>query len=550
MAVGHLHPKDTNSSHTNSEALMGCGNNGVQVFQIAGAKPPPELSGVTLRNDPKVKQSIGQSFNVQLSKPSRYAAMDDNAFCAACGQLWLGVPVPHRHNCKGGGEHTPTWDYERRALCDVCPHNKDGVCVKLKEILSKKGIEADALITAGSMMLRAYCPEGHWLPIEFKCPDCGKVTAHKKGVTNCSRCGFQIGTRGLSPALVRAAAAKRNPGKPLAKELIEKARVDLKQAIDKSPAFARGMEKARGSTSAFTTDGSPPRWVSMASYHRAVMQLVPEVSPHIDTIVGVARSGLNAATILSMMTNLPMMQVRQTNGDVIASGNGWRLAGRAQHIGAPMRHAIVVDDTVMTGNSLKAIEPILRNAGFETIKTAAVFVNPKAKKKPDVWAQDLAWPHLLEWNLFNSVLSPNMAIDFDGILCHDCPRDDDDDGVRYSNFIENARPKYLCRKNPIPLIVTARIEKYRYQTEAWLARWGIAYKRLIMHPAPTLQARRRDNIAAYKARHFESWARTHRAKPAPLMFVESEDRQAQEIHRRTGRLVVCPSSGACYGAGA
>lgn len=527
---------------------MGC-STGLQLVQIGGSKPPPDTSNVVLRTNAETRQSVAESFNVQRIKPKRYASFDDNAFCAACGQLWLGVPVPHRHNCKGATHGTPTFDFERRAICNICPNNVDGVCHKLKDIFKQQGVDKPCEVSAGSMVLRAYCPEGHWLPIEYKCPTCNALSAHKKGVTECNRCGHKVGDRNASDALLRRQAEKANPGKPVKQEMIEKARAELKRAIALSPTLGSGMEKARHAGSAFSTDGSQPRWVSLRDYHQAVLALVPEVTPEIDTIVGVARSGLNAATILSMMTNLPMMQVRQTNHDIIASGNGWRLGGTPKHIPSQMKHAIVVDDTVMTGNSLKAIRPVMQGAGFESVKTCAVYVNPKAKAKPDVWAQDLAWPHLLEWNLFNSVLSPNIAIDFDGILCHDCSIQDDDDGERYANFIRNAKPKYLCRKNPIPLIVTARIEKYRKLTEEWLRRWRIPYHQLIMHPAPNLHARRRDDIAAYKARHFQAWASKHRARPAPLMFIESEDRQAQEIHRRSGRLVVCPSSGRCYGHG-
>src|SRR5690606_15176720 len=119
---------------------------------------------------------------------------------------------------------------------------------------------------------------------------------------------------------------------------------------------------------------------------------------------------------------------------------------------------------------------------FVSAIAAAVYVNPFARVKPDVWVRDLPWPHLLEWNLFNSVLSPSMAVDFDGILCHDCPPQDDDDGPRYARFLREVQPLYVMRKTVVQLIVTARLEKYRPQTLDWLARHGIAVKTLVMGP--------------------------------------------------------------------
>ena len=129
----------------------------------------------------------------------------------------------------------------------------------------------------------------------------------------------------------------------------------------------------------------------------------------------------------------------------------------------------------MTGNSLKRTKHVLRDMPGEKL-FAAVYVNPSAIAKPDVWVHDLPWPHLLEWNLFNSVLLDSFAIDFDGILCHDCPPADDDDGERYLAWMENARPLHLVRKSPVKLIITARLEKYRPQTLAWMERWGVRAK--------------------------------------------------------------------------
>jgi hypothetical protein len=45
-------------------------------------------------------------------------------------------------------------------------------------------------------------------------------------------------------------------------------------------------------------------------------------------------------------------------------------------------------------------------------------------------------------------------------------------GPRYENFLVNARPKFLPRKYHVKLICTARLEKWRPQTEEWLRRHG------------------------------------------------------------------------------
>jgi len=304
-----------------------------------------------------------------------------------------------------------------------------------------------------------------------------------------------------------------------------------------------GGGKNRSFTSAFKAQGKPI-FVKSSQQQEDIKILMSKIPHDVTAIAGVARSGMSVATMISMYLHLPLLTIRQNSGDIQATGNGWRL-GEKKHVDPKTDKVLIIDDTVMTGNSLKAIAPLVQRE-FGNSMSGAVYVNPLAKVKPDIWAVNLAWPHLLEWNLFNSVLSPNMATDFDGVLCHDCPPEQDDDGKKYIDFIENAKPLYISRKATIPLIVTARTEKYRPQTEAWLKKWGISFRKLVMHPAKTLAERNRDDIPAYKAKHFQAWAKTHRASPPPLGFIESDDRQAKRIAKLTGLMVISPHAGKVY----
>ena len=302
----------------------------------------------------------------------------------------------------------------------------------------------------------------------------------------------------------------------------------------------------RNGNSAFTAVGKA-RFVTGSQLHRDTLKLVQLIPPDVVAVVGVARSGMVVATMVSMLLHRPLFAIRQTLGDVISVGNGWRLGGE-KHL-EPMRgKVVVVDDTVMTGNSLKAIKHVLADR-FPDHITASVYVNPFAARKPDLHAVDLHWPHLLEWNLFNSVLSPNMACDFDGILCSDCQPGQDDDGDRYLDFIANAKPLYMPRKVPIPLIITARIEKYRQPTVEWLHRHGIKVHRLVMHPASTLAERNSDDVAAWKAREFVRWNNDHKPTPPPNAFIESDDRQARRINEISGLMTICPASAMVYQRG-
>lgn len=283
------------------------------------------------------------------------------------------------------------------------------------------------------------------------------------------------------------------------------------------------------------------QFLRLSDLMRETRELASKIED-VDAVVGLARSGMIVASALSMLLHRPLYAMRQSSGDIVPTGHGFRLAttDRPQHV-------LFVDDTVMTGRSFRhTLDLVTRE--FDQVTTAAIYVNPDSEIKPDVWMKDLPWPHLLEWNLFNSVLIQSMATDFDGVLCEDCLPEDDDDGERYVRWMREVRPKYLVRRSSIPLIVTARMEKYRDLTEDWLRRWGVSFDRLVMWTGSDLQERRRSDIAEFKAREFSLFRENHKGLQ-PAIFVESEDFQARRIANLSRGLTVCPTSGRTYRGG-
>lgn len=291
---------------------------------------------------------------------------------------------------------------------------------------------------------------------------------------------------------------------------------------------------------AYTKTANSPAFVTTAQLMADAKILASKLPSDVTTIIGMARSGLCVATMVSMLLHRPLMILRQSMGDVMPAGNGWRLTGNTGGTGK----AVLIDDTVMSGNSFKNTKHMI-DPKIPNLIRAAVYVNPAAKYKPDIWVRDLPWPHLLEWNLFNSIMVPAMATDFDGIICHDCRPDQDDDGPKYLDWMRNVQPLYLTRRLSIPLIVTARLEKYRQETHDWLNRWGVSVSRLVMWPGESLAERNRSDVASWKAGHYRQFA-TQRQRVGPPMFVESDPRQAQRIAQVSGQLVVCPAAGCCF----
>lgn len=201
---------------------------------------------------------------------------------------------------------------------------------------------------------------------------------------------------------------------------------------------------------------------------------------------------------------------------------------------------VVVDDTVANGTTYSELMPVLQSElPKNNFLLTAVYGAPEGLGAIDLCAAVLPAPHLLEWNFFNSGYVATSGFDFDGVFCNEIDAEDDDDGERYLQALEHATPKFLPRNTVVPLVVTARLEKYREVTENWLARYGVRVKKLVMGPWESLAERNQHlRIEKMKAEWY--------AASGLGLFVESCPVQSQWIAQETGKWVLCPTSGMVY----
>jgi hypothetical protein len=127
-----------------------------------------------------------------------------------------------------------------------------------------------------------------------------------------------------------------------------------------------------------------------------------------------------------------------------------------------------------------------------------------------------------EWNLMRGVCSSTgkAAFDMDGVLCEDWSYEKTD----YEAHLENANP-YMIPPYHIEYIITARFEKHRPKTEAWLERWGVKYSKLVMRDEA-----QRDPIA-FKIKQVVDLK--------PDIMIESSDVIARKINWHTSIPVIC-----------
>jgi orotate phosphoribosyltransferase len=273
---------------------------------------------------------------------------------------------------------------------------------------------------------------------------------------------------------------------------------------------------------------------TVAQLDDAVVSWLGALPRDIDLVAGVPRSGLLVANLLALHLNVPMTDVAGlVEGRVIHAGA--RYKGSDPHLFlAKPRHVLVVDDSVCSGSAMQSVKDTLRNAALpHRVTYAAVYMSPEVRfdSHVDLYRELVAMPRVFEWNLMHSTVLANSCMDIDGVLCLDPTDQENDDGARYERFLRFT-PALMLPTAPVGWLVTSRLEKYRAQTEEWLARHNVRFGELRMMQYPDMAARRAARAyARFKSDAYED--------TAAWLFIESDARMASEIATLSGRAVYC-----------
>jgi uncharacterized HAD superfamily protein len=254
--------------------------------------------------------------------------------------------------------------------------------------------------------------------------------------------------------------------------------------------------------------------------------------PHdIDLVVHVPRSGIIPAAQIALQRNLPILSLDEY---LAGADDGARFSARARRAAGGAGRVLVVDDSVGDGGALARVRAALAehpDAGDRPVSFLAVYWSGVAVEGLDYWFEKLPRPRLFEWNALHHEGLGNFCVDIDGVLCRDPTRAENDDGPAYARFLQDA-DLLVTPTHEIGWLISNRLERYRAQTEDWLARHGIRYRELILLDGVSAETRRR--AGAY------GWfkGRVYRELPAEL-FIESEPFQARDIAQIAVKPVLC-----------
>ncbi|MEM0575477.1 phosphoribosyltransferase family protein [Flavobacterium polysaccharolyticum] len=262
-----------------------------------------------------------------------------------------------------------------------------------------------------------------------------------------------------------------------------------------------------------------------------ILQRLSIIPRDFDLIVGVPRSGMLPANLLALYLNRPYTDIHS-----FLNGHIYKAGARSQFFDiSEFKNILVVDDSIASGAAMVEVKESLQHLNDQfNIKYCAVYVIPGKEKMVDYFFEVVPLPRYFQWNILNHTTLEKACFDIDGVLCADPLPEQNDDGEKYIDFILNAPPLFIPGSK-IGTIVTSRLEKYRKETETWLAANNIKYNELVMLDLPNMEARQRAN------NHGDHKAKAYLAKPY-VLFVESEYHQAVEINRLSKKPVLCTAN--------
>lgn len=266
--------------------------------------------------------------------------------------------------------------------------------------------------------------------------------------------------------------------------------------------------------------GVRPLWLTWEDLCRDARLLAKKLlSRKIRGVVGIARSGIAPAAVVACHIHAPLYIYSPETGRTTRVGGGART--RNQRWSGDL---ILVDDTTA---SFATMHAAMEATG---ISLGAVVYASQTTQDRVIAGRVLALPHLLEWNFWNSIYMPEVAVDLDGLICADPTPADVATRRAYEKWMATAPAIDGPRSRPVKAIVSARPQWAEGITREWLSRHGFKYNQLVLCPDHILDPVRQGEWKAQVLRSIK-----------PMLYVDSSPGVAAVVASLCPVPVICPS---------
>ncbi|MBO7694102.1 MAG: hypothetical protein J6W16_03005 [Methanobrevibacter sp.] len=264
-------------------------------------------------------------------------------------------------------------------------------------------------------------------------------------------------------------------------------------------------------------------------------------------IIGIPRSGLMAATLLSQELHIGVCSINEfidNNGqEHVFYHHGHR---QIEHNNSNI--FIILEDSCYNGSMIEHVKALKSTFPDKIFISACIYLEGPCKVyKPDIALVDIRKEvlnnaempvALYQYNLLDNYWNFKFLYDLDGVMCIDPPCDINTEA--YENYLLNPIKLHIPitpSNNPIS-ICTYRLNKYERETRRFLDTNKVKCKDLFMFPSASKEIRALTQPAYYKAQHYKD--------NKYLLFIESNDQEAQQICRLSQKPVYCYSTGNMY----
>lgn len=241
-----------------------------------------------------------------------------------------------------------------------------------------------------------------------------------------------------------------------------------------------------------------------------------------DVIIGIPRCGLLLASLIALRLGKPL-----ATPDLFVKGEVWNHGNVKRFKKGTIRKALVMDDSIHTGKSMKKTIKLLNayDKNLKIIKAALIITNA-SKKLINSYYKTISLPRLFEWEILQTKTG-KTAIELNGVIHNKLKGDFTSSPNLYCQLLKKVKPSFIPPFE-VDVLFGYGTKNDQDQIENWLKTHNVRYKKLFLYD-PSSEPE--SNYTYYKISKI--------LNEGVSFFYETNFFEARRLHRITKIPVIC-----------